>query len=120
MQAAAGEAVDGTVTDRTPSARLATTREVGKSTSLWERMMRGDLLSKFIENLETPCLVDTHRLRQRLVDALGEVVRTKEHELAISAVDVETGQVVRYVSRETPFTTSPEYIVADGGITVDM
>ena len=82
--------------------------------------MRGDLLSKFIENLETPCLVDTHRLRERLVDALGEVVRTEEHELAISAVDVETGQVVRYVSRETPLTTSPEYVVADGGITVDM
>jgi len=81
---------------------------------------RGDLLSKFIEQLGTPYLVDTQRLRERLVDAVGEVVQTHGDELAISAVDVETGQVVRYVSRETPFTSAPEYVVAPGGITVDM
>jgi predicted acylesterase/phospholipase RssA len=81
---------------------------------------RFDLVSRFIEDVETPSLVNASRLRERLVDAFGETIRSEEHDLAISAVDVDTGKVVRFVSRETPLTRSPEYVVAKKGITVDM
>lgn len=81
---------------------------------------RFDLLTKILEAVPTPSLVDTRRLRERLVAALGDPVRCQEHDLAISAVDAETGKVVRFVSRATPSTRSSEYIVPSDGISVDM
>jgi NTE family protein len=81
---------------------------------------RFDLLTKILEAVPTPCLVDTRRLRERLVAALGDPVRCQEHDLAISAVDAETGKVVRFVSRATPLTESSEYVAPPTGITVDM
>jgi NTE family protein len=81
---------------------------------------RFDLVSRFIEGVDTPYLVNTERLRERLVAALGETIHSGRHDLAISAIDVDTGKVVRFVSRATPLTRSPEYVVAPEGITVDM
>src|SRR5262249_47017142 len=81
---------------------------------------RFDLLSDFVDDLVTPSLVDTARLRDRLVHALGERMRTDVHDLAISAVDVGTRKVVRFVSRGCAVRESAEYVVPDGGITVDM
>ena len=63
---------------------------------------RFDLLSRLLEGVPTPSLVDTRRLRERLADALGDPVSCAEHDLAISAVDAERGKVVRFVSRATP------------------
>ncbi len=82
---------------------------------------RFDLVSRFIDTVEAPSLVDTAKLRARLVEALGgERVRPREHDLAISAVDVHRGRVVRYVSRRTPHTTSGEYVPCEDGIGVDI
>jgi predicted acylesterase/phospholipase RssA len=81
---------------------------------------RFDLLTKMLEAVPTPYLVDTKRLRERLVAALGDPVRCQKHDLAISAVDAETGKVARFVSRATPLTGSSEYLVPPEGITVDM
>ena len=83
---------------------------------------RFDLVMDFIDTLRTPSLVDTQRLRARLVGVLGERLETGEHDLAISAVDAESGQIVRFVSRATPdmAAQSTEYIIPPHGLSIDM
>ena len=83
---------------------------------------RFDVVMDVIDSLKTPSLVDAQRLRERLVGVLGERLATGEHDLAISAVDAESGQVVRFVSRMTPSMAAQatEYIVPPHGLTIDM
>ena len=80
---------------------------------------RFDLVSGFLESLPAAAVVDAHRLRERLVDAFGGPRVSTRHRLAVSAVDVRTGQVVRFVNARTTRTQEPEYQVVDA-ITVDM
>lgn len=83
---------------------------------------RFDVVMDFIDKLRTPSLVDTKRLRERLVDVLGERLQTGMHDLAVSAVDADTGQIVRFVSRQTPLMAaqSTEYIAPPDGLSIDM
>ena len=79
---------------------------------------RFELVSRFLEGIREPFLVDTAPLRARLVDAFrGERVPNRGVRLALNTVDANTGQVVRYVT--APVLPSPEYVVVDA-ITVDM
>jgi predicted acylesterase/phospholipase RssA len=81
---------------------------------------RFDLVSGFLGTIPSDFVLDTGRLRERLVDAFGgERVPSGNHRLAVNAVDARTGQVVRYVTARTERTGSPEYVVVDA-ITVDM
>jgi predicted acylesterase/phospholipase RssA len=80
---------------------------------------RFDLVSGFLEALPAPAVVDAHRLRERLVAVFGGTRVETRHRLAVSAVDVRTGEVVRFVNARTPRTKAPEYQVVDA-ITVDM
>ena len=80
---------------------------------------RFDLVSGFLEGIAAPAVVDARRLRERLVDAFGGPRVATHHRLAVSAVDVRTGEVVRFVNARTPRTKAPEYKVVDA-ITVDM
>jgi NTE family protein len=83
---------------------------------------RFDLVTDFIETIRTPSLVDTKQLRARLVGVLGERLQTGDHDLAISAVDAESGQIVRFVSRHTPSMVAhaTEYIAPPEGLGIDM
>ena len=77
-----------------------------------------ELVSRFLEGIREPFLVDTAPLRARLVDAFrGERVPNRGVRLALNTVDANTGQVVRYVT--APVLPSPDYVVVDA-ITVDM
>src|SRR5213594_1200958 len=79
---------------------------------------RFELVSRFLEGIREPFLVDTAPLRARLVDAFrGERVPNRGVRLALNTVDANTGQVVRYVT--APVLPSPDYVVVDA-ITVDM
>ena len=80
---------------------------------------RFDLVSGFLEGIAAPAVVDARRLRERLVDAFDGPRVATHHRLAVSAVDVRTGEVVRFVNARTPRTKAPEYKVVDA-ITVDM
>jgi predicted acylesterase/phospholipase RssA len=82
---------------------------------------RFELVSKLLEGVREPFLADTARLRARLIDEFGgEIVPCHDGRcVAINTVDAHTGQVVRYVTRETPLTRPPDYLVVDN-ITVDM
>jgi NTE family protein len=81
---------------------------------------RFELVSRLLAGIRVPYLVDTSRLRERLVDEFhGERVPASDHLLAINTVDAHTGAVVRFVTAETPHTRSPDYVVVDA-ITVDM
>jgi len=81
---------------------------------------RFDLVGRFLGGLRHPALVDTTRLRARLVDVFGgDTVPEREMRCAINTVDVRTGQVVRYVTAATPLTREPDYRVVPA-ITVDM
>ncbi len=81
---------------------------------------RFELVSHFLEGIKEPFLADTADLRQRLIDEFGgERVPTNGIRLAINTVDAHTGQVVRFVTAETPLTRTPDYVVVDA-ITVDM
>ena len=75
-------------------------------------------MSRFLEGIREPFVVDTAPLRARLVDAFGgERVPNRGIRLALNTVDANTGQVVRFVT--APVLPSPEYVVVDA-ITVDM
>jgi len=76
-------------------------------------------VSGFLEGVEAPAVVDARRLRERLVDAFGGPRVATHHRLAVSAVDVRTGDVIRFVNAGTQRTRPPEYQVVDA-ITVDM
>jgi predicted acylesterase/phospholipase RssA len=80
---------------------------------------RFDLVSGFLEGVGAPAVVDAHRLRERLVEAFGGPRVATHHRLAVSAVDVRTGEVIRFVNAGTQRTRPPEYQVVDA-ITVDM
>lgn len=81
---------------------------------------RFELVSRMLEGIREPSVVATDRLRERLVATFGgEVVPTDGHSLAINTVDAHTGRIVRYVTRRTPHTRPPDYLVVDA-ITVDM
>ena len=81
---------------------------------------RFELVSHFLEGIREPFVADVSPLRERLCDVLGgETVRNRDVALAINTVDAHTGGVVRFVTRETPLTRPPDYVVVDA-ITVDM
>jgi len=81
---------------------------------------RFDLVGRFLGGLRHTALVDTTRLRQRLVEVFGgETVHEHAMRLAINTVDVRTGRVLRYVTTSTPLTREPDYHVVPA-ITVDM
>jgi NTE family protein len=81
---------------------------------------RFELVSHFLEGIREPFLADTSQLRERLVEALGgEHVPRSGVELAINTVNAHTGQVVRYVTTDTPVTRTTDYVIVDA-ITVDM
>jgi predicted acylesterase/phospholipase RssA len=95
----------------------------GNLLALWVEYLltaRFELVSRFLEGVREPFLVDTARLRKRLVRVFGgERVPTRGVRLALNTVDAHTGQVVRFVTAPAPITRSPDYIVVDA-ITVDM
>lgn len=81
---------------------------------------RFELVSHLLEGVREPFLANTARMRERLVEEFdGEVIPAGRHRLAINTVDAHTGRVVRYVTRRTPLTRPPDYIVVEA-ITVDM
>ncbi len=82
--------------------------------------VRFDLVSHFLEGIREPFVVDTTQLRERLVETFGgERVPRGDVHVAINTVDAHTGQVVRYVTADTPMTRTPDYVIVDA-ITVDM
>jgi len=95
----------------------------GNVLALWAQYLltrRFDLVSGLLGPIDATALVDTAPLRDRLVQALGgEAVAANGSLLAVNAVDVHTGQVVRYVNGRTERTTGDRYEVV-GAITVDM
>jgi predicted acylesterase/phospholipase RssA len=77
-------------------------------------------VSRLLAGIRVPYLLDTSRLRERLVHEFGgERVPVSEHRLAINTVDAHTGAVLRFVTASTPHTRSSDYVVVDA-ITVDM
>lgn len=81
---------------------------------------RFELTSRLLAGIRESFVADTSRLRQRLADAIGGyTVPSRGPHLAINAVDARTGQVVRYVTRRTPWTRPPNYEVVPA-ITIDM
>ncbi len=91
--------------------------------ALWVEYLltaRFELVSRFLEGIREPFIVDTAPLRTRLIDVFGgERIPNRGFRLALNTVDAHTGQVVRYVTAPAPVTGSPDYVVVDA-ITVDM
>jgi predicted acylesterase/phospholipase RssA len=80
---------------------------------------RFDVVSRILDGIEEPFLVDTDRLRDRLIDVFGGTRVPAKRRLAINAVDLNTRRVVRYVSGPVPAVPASEYVVVPA-ITVDM
>jgi NTE family protein len=81
---------------------------------------RFELVSHLLEGIREPFLANTRQLRERLVDTFGgERVPHRDIDIAINTVDAHTGQVVRYVTADTPVTRTSDYVIVDA-ITVDM
>ena len=95
----------------------------GNVLALWVEFLltaRFELVSRFLEGIREPFVVDTAPLRARLVDVFGgERVPNRGVRLALNTVDVHSGRVVRFVTAPAPVTRSADYIVVDA-ITVDM
>ena len=95
----------------------------GSVLALWIEFLltaRFELVSRFLEGIREPFVVDTAPLRARLVDVFGgERVPNRGVRLALNTVDVHSGRVVRFVTAPAPVTRSADYIVVDA-ITVDM
>jgi NTE family protein len=96
----------------------------GSVIALWIEYLlatRFELVSHFLEGIRVPYLADTTRLRERLIETFGgEEIVTAGVDLAINMVDAHTGQVVRYVTADTPLTRgAPAYVIVPA-ITVDM
>jgi len=95
----------------------------GSVLALWVEFLltaRFELVSRFLEGIREPFVVDTAPLRARLVDVFGgERVPNRGVRLALNTVDVHSGRVVRFVTAPAPVTRSADYIVVDA-ITVDM
>jgi predicted acylesterase/phospholipase RssA len=80
---------------------------------------RFDLVSQLLDGIYAPSLVETGRLRERLVALFGGTRVPSKRRLAINAVDVHTGHVVRYVTGPVPAVPASEYVVVPA-ISVDM
>lgn len=80
---------------------------------------RFDVISSILDGIEEPFLVDTARLRERLVGVFGGTRVPAQRRLAINAVDLNSRRVVRYVTGPVPAVPASEYIVVPA-ITVDM
>ena len=95
----------------------------GNVLALWVEFLltaRFELVSRFLEGIREPFVVDTAPLRARLVDVFGgERVPNRGVRLALNTVDAHSGRVVRFVTAPAPVTRSADYIVVDA-ITVDM
>src|SRR6185437_15015265 len=98
-------------------------RSPGDLLALWVEYLltaRFELVSRFLEGIREPFVVDTRPLRARLVDVFGgERVPQSGIRLALSTVDAHTGRVVRYVTAPASVPRSADYVVVDA-ITVDM
>src|SRR5213594_2908661 len=95
----------------------------GNVLALWVEFLltaRFELVSRFLEGIREPFVVDTAPLRARLVDVFGgERVPNRGVRLALNTVDAHSGRVIRWVTAPAPVTRSADYIVVDA-ITVDM
>src|SRR5437016_13756707 len=95
----------------------------GNVLALWVEFLltaRFELVSRFLEGIREPFVVDTAPLRARLVDVFGgERVPNRGCRLALNTVDAHSGQVVRFVTAPAPVAGASDYIVVDA-ITVDM
>jgi NTE family protein len=80
---------------------------------------RFDLVSELLAGIREPFLADTARLRERLIGVFGGTRVRARRRLAINAVDLHTGGVVRYVTGPVPAVPASEYVVVPA-ITVDM
>ncbi len=95
----------------------------GNVLALWVEFLltaRFELVSRFLEGIREPFVVDTAPLRARLVDVFGgERVPDRGVRLALNTVDAHTGRVIRWVTAPARVTRSADYVVVDA-ITVDM
>ena len=95
----------------------------GNVLALWVEFLltaRFELVSRFLEGIREPFVVDTAPLRARLIDVFGgERVPNRGVRLSLNTVDAHSGRVVRFVTAPAPVTRSADYIVVDA-ITVDM
>src|SRR6059036_429430 len=81
---------------------------------------RFELVSRFLEGIREPFLVDTAPLSARLIDVFGgERVPNRGVRLALNTVDAHSGRVIRWVTAPAPVTRSADYVVVDA-VTVDM
>lgn len=80
---------------------------------------RFDVVSRILDGIEEPFLVDTAELRDRLIGVFGGTRVPAQRRLAINAVDLNTRRVVRYVTGPVPAVPASEYVVVPA-ITVDM
>lgn len=80
---------------------------------------RFDLVSELLAGVREPFLADTARLRERLIGVFGGTRVRARRRLAVNAVDIHTGGVVRYVTGPVPAVPASEYVVVPA-ITVDM
>ena len=82
---------------------------------------RFELVSHFLEGISVPYVAATGKLRERLIDTFGgEKIKTAGMDLAINTVDAHTGNVVRYVTADTPVTRNISAYQIVEHITVDM
>jgi NTE family protein len=80
---------------------------------------RFDLVSDVLAGIREPFVADTSRLRERLTSVFGGPRVRARRRLAVNAVDLHTGGVVRYVTGPVPAVPASEYVVVPS-ITVDM
>ena len=80
---------------------------------------RFDVVSRILDGIEKPFLVDTDQLRDRLIAVFGGTRVPAKRRLAINAVDLNTRRVVRYITGPVPAVPASEYVVVPA-ITVDM
>src|SRR5436309_786872 len=95
----------------------------GSLLALWVEFLltaRFELVSRFLEGIREPFVVDTAPLRARLIDVFGgERVPNRGVRLSLNTVDAHSGRVVRFVTAPAPVTRSADYVVVEA-ITVDM
>jgi NTE family protein len=80
---------------------------------------RFDLVSDVLAGVREPFLAETSRLRDRLTAVFGGPRVRARRRLAVNAVDLHTGGVVRYVTGPVPAVPASEYVVVPA-ITVEM
>ncbi|MCA9517142.1 MAG: patatin-like phospholipase family protein, partial [Myxococcales bacterium] len=96
----------------------------GRLAALAEYVMtaRFDAVSRLLDEVHTSYLFSTEPLRARLAEAIGGwALKESDVKLAINAVDVRSGQVVRYVSHPPKkHSDSDDSHYEHGPITVDV